>query len=127
MKHISVNDKAKIKGFYVNEVIRGFWGEQGEGRKMLKLMGLDQRVIPFSIAILLQKRRVWWRDREGRVASVYFRLKPNQIECFGYYLGTTKSSRVFREWANNDETEMIERLHAIGDLCMKCIYEKLIE
>lgn len=129
MKRKETDDRIKISGYYINEFTRGFLGEQNEGNKMLKQMGLPINEIPFSVAIFLQNKRIRWKDSEGNVAAISFKLKPNQMECFGSYLGQKKSIRVFREWGSHEDLEVIAKLEseAIGDLCMKCIYENLIE
>lgn len=128
MKRKETNNQIKISGYYINELIRGFLGEQDEGNKMLRLMGLPTGIVPFSVAIFLQNKKTCWKDKDGNVASISFKLKPNQMECFGSYLGKKKSIRLFREWGNHEDLETVARLEseAIGDLCMKCIYENLI-
>lgn len=129
MRKKEVNDKVKINGFYIYELTRGFLGEQNEGKKLLKMMGLPFNEVPFSVATFLLKKRTFWKDTKGNVASIHFKTKHNQIECFGSYLGKRKSIRVFREWSFNEDSDKIARLEseAIGDLCMKCIYEPLTE
>lgn len=129
MKRKEVNNKVKIKGFYVNELTRGFMGEQNEGKAMLKRMGLSSDTIPFSVIKFLQKRKTFWKDITGNVASIHFKTKGNQIECFGSYLGQKKSVRVFREWSIHEDLDKISKLEseAIGDLCMRCIYDPLFD
>lgn len=128
MKRKETDDRIKVSGYYINEFTRGFLGEQNEGNKMLRQMGLPTDTIPFSVAAFLQNKRIRWKDSSGNVASISFRLRSNQMECFGHYLGQKKSIRLFREWGNHEDLEMIARLEseAIGDLCMKCIYENLV-
>lgn len=128
MKKKQTDDLTKASGYYINEFTRGFLGEKNEGNRMLRQMGLPEGAIPFSTAIFLQNRRIRWKDSNGHTAYISFKLKPNQMECFGSYLGQKKSIRLFREWGSHENPEMIARLEseAIGDLCMKCIYENLI-
>lgn len=128
MKRIEIDDKVKVNGYYVNEFTRGFLGEQNEGSWMLKQMGLQSDRVPFSVATFFQNKQACWKDKSGNTASISFKLKPNQIEFFGSYLGKKKSTRIFREWGCYEDAEVIARLEseAIGDLCMKCIYENLI-
>lgn len=125
----TINDNEQVNGFYINEVAFGFYGEKGEGREMLKLMGLSTEKIPFSIAILLQNHKVRWKDNQGNVVYMSFKLKPEQIECAGSYMGKRKVLRVFREWSDYEDPEIVAKLEseAIGDLCMRCVYEKMIE
>ena len=129
MKRKETNDKTKINGYYINELTRGFLGEQNEGNRMLNLMGLPINVVPFSVAVFLQNQKIFWKDQNGNKASISFKLKHNQLECFGSYLGKRKSIRLFRECGEYENPEVIAHLEseAIGDLCMKCIYENLIE
>lgn len=128
MKKKQTDDLTKAKGYYINEFTRGFLGEKGEGNKMLRQMGLSTGMVPFSVATFLQNKKIRWKDCDGRMASISFKIKPDQMECFGSYLGQKKSIRLFREWNNHEDPEVIARLEseAIGDLCMKCIYENLI-
>ena len=104
-------------------------GDQNEGQIMLKKMGLPIDTVPFSVAIFLQNQKIFWMDKNGNKATISFKLKPNQLECFGTYLKKRKSMRLFREWGNHEDPEVIARLEseAIGDCCMRCIYENLIE
>lgn len=127
MKRKVINDQIKVNGFYIQEFNNGFFGENGEGKKMLKRMGLISEVIPFSTAIFLQSKRVFWVDNQGNRATISFKLKPDQLECFGTYRGKRKSLRIFREWNNYEDPDMIARLESetIGELCMKCLYENM--
>lgn len=127
MKRKVINDQIKVNGFYIQEFNKGFFGENGEGKKMLKRMGLISEVIPFSTAIFLQSKRVFWVDNQGNRATISFKLKPDQLECFGTYRGKRKSLRIFREWNNYEDPDMIARLESetIGELCMKCLYENM--
>ncbi|MCM1296161.1 MAG: hypothetical protein NC311_11525 [Muribaculaceae bacterium] len=127
MKRKTINKTARINGFYMHDLIRGFLGEKDMGNSMLRRMGLTPKVIPFSVAKFLQNRKAFWKDRHGNEASIRFTLKDNQLECFGSYLDKRKSIRMFREWSSGEDSEKIARLEseAIGDLCMRCIYEPL--
>lgn len=128
MKRKETNGQIKIGGYYISEFIRGFLGERKEGNMMLRQMGLPADTIPFSASVFLQKRKIRWKDKDGNTVSISFKLKPGQMECSGSYLGKKKSIRLFREWGNHEDAETIARLEseAIGDLCMKCIFENLI-
>ncbi|MCM1140199.1 MAG: hypothetical protein NC453_16660 [Muribaculum sp.] len=128
MKRKVINDKVKINGYYIQEFNKGFLGEHKEGNKMLKIMGLQLDSIPFSTAIFLQNKRIFWTDKHGNRATISFKMKPDQLECQGTYLGKKKSLRLFREWNNYEDPDMIARLESetIGELCMKCIYENII-
>ena len=129
MRKKETNNQTKVKGFYIHELTRGFLGDQNEGQIMLKKMGLPIDTVPFSVAIFLQNQKIFWMDKNGNKATISFKLKPNQLECFGTYLKKRKSMRLFREWGNHEDPEVIARLEseAIGDCCMRCIYENLIE
>lgn len=129
MRKKETNNQTKVKGFYINELTRGFLGDQNEGQIMLKKMGLPIDTVPFSVAIFLQNQKIFWMDKNGNKATISFKLKPNQLECFGTYLKKRKSMRLFREWGNHEDPKVIARLEseAIGDCCMRCIYENLIE
>lgn len=126
-KRTEMDGQLKVDGFYVNDVELGFFGEQNEGRKMLQMMGLPTDTLPFSAAAFIQNRKVRWKDCNGKVASMSFKLKDDQIEFFGSYRGIRKSNRIFREWGDYEERETIVHLEseAIGNLCMMCIYEKM--
>lgn len=129
MKKKQTNDSTRVKGFYINELIRGFFGDHNEGRIMLQKMGLSPDIVPFSVAVFLQNQRAFWLDKNGNRITISFKLKHNQLECFGTYLKKRKSIRLFREWSIHEDPEVIARLEseAIGDCCMRCIYENLIE
>ena len=129
MKKKQTNDSARVKGFYINELIRGFFGDHNEGRIMLHKMGLSPDIVPFSVAVFLQNQRAFWLDKKGNRVIISFKLKHNQLECFGTYLKKRKSIRLFREWSIHEDPEVIARLEseAIGDCCMRCIYENLIK
>lgn len=127
MKKKEINGNTQVNGYYVNDFSRGFFGEQNEGNLILKQMGLQTNVIPFSAITFFQTKKALWKDKSGNTASISFILKENQIECFGSYLGDEKSIRIFREWGSREDKEVIARLEseAIGDLCMQCIYKIL--
>lgn len=129
MKKKETNDLATVHGLYINELIRGFFGEHSEGKKMLQMMGLPIDTLPFSAALFLQKRRVQWKDANGNIAYISYKYKLNQLECHGSYLKKRKTLRIILEWGNREDNEMIARIEseAIGDLCMKCIYENLTD
>ena len=129
MKKKQTNDSTRVKGFYINELIRGFFGDHNEGKIMLQKMGLSPDAVPFSVAVFLQNQRVFWLDKDGNRVTISFKLKHNQLECFGTYLKKRKYMRLFREWGSHEDPEVIARLEseAIGDCCMRCIYENLIE
>lgn len=127
MKRKVINESVKINGYYIRDFNKGFFGEKQEGAKMLKAMGLAQDAIPFSTATFFQNRRIFWKDSQGNRVTISFKMKPDQLECYGTYLGKRKSLRLFREWNNYEDPEMIARLESesIGELCMKCIYENM--
>ena len=56
MKKKQTNDSTRVKGFYINELIRGFFGEQNEGKVMLQKMGLSPDAVPFSVVIPEEKK-----------------------------------------------------------------------
>lgn len=99
MKRKEINDKVKVNGYYVNEFTRGFLGEQDEGSWMLEQMGLRSEVVPFSVIAFFQNKRACWKDKDSNTASISFKLKPNQIECFGSYL---KKKKLFVFFVNGD-------------------------
>ena len=49
MKKKQTHDSTRVKGFYINELIRGFFGDRYEGKEMLKIMGLPPDAVPFSV------------------------------------------------------------------------------
>lgn len=126
-KRIEIDDQLKVNGFYIKDVELGFFGEQDEGKVVLQAMGLPTDVLPFSAATFLQDRKIRWKDSNGKVASMSFKVKDDQIEFFASYLGNRKSARMFREWGDYEEHDKIVHLEseAIGNLCMMCIYEKM--
>lgn len=125
MKRKVINDTVKINGYYIQEFNKGFFGESKEGEKLLKVMGLASDVIPFSTATFFQNNRIFWTDSQGNRATISFKRKPDLLECHGTYLGKRKTLRLFREWNNYEDPDMIARLESesIGELCMKCITE----
>lgn len=150
MKRKQTDNLTKVNGFYVNELIRGFFGEQDEGKSMLIKMGFPSDQLPFSAVVFLQKKKAFWTDNLGNKVTISFKIKANQLECFGSYIipknqdtykaelkhnpkadkfiRKKKSMRLFREWSIHEDPEVIARLEseAIGDCCMKCIYNILI-
>ena len=56
MRKKETHNQTTVKGFYINDLTRGFWGDQNEGRAMLQKMGLPTDIIPFSVAVFLQKQ-----------------------------------------------------------------------
>lgn len=125
MKKKETDFQTKVNGYFINELTRGFLGERGQGAWMLGYMGLPQDTVPFSAAVFLQKRQIQWQDSGGNTATIAFRLKPDLIECSGSYMGQSKTIRLRREWDPYESVDMARRVEseAIGDLCMKCIYE----
>ena len=128
MKKKETNDLITVHGLYINELKRGFFGEHSEGKKMLQIMGLPIESLPFSAALFLQKRKAQWKDKDGNTAYISFKYKQNTLECHGSYLKKKKTIRLVFEWGNHEDMEMIAKLESetIGDLCMKCIYDNLI-
>lgn len=127
MKKRKTDSDFKINGYYIQEFNQGFFGEHHEGQKMLKIMGLPTNAIPFSTAKFLQNKRTFWIDNQGNRAYISYRLKTGQLECSGNYLGKKKSLRLFKEWNAYEDMDMIAKLEseAIGELCMKCIYDNI--
>ena len=127
MKRKGANEEIKVNGVYSQELTRGFFGEQNEGKKMLLKMGLEGKDVPFSAAMFLRNKRTLWKDCDGNVVKISFIIKDNQIECFGSYCGKKKSIRLFREWSNCEDEDTIARLEseAIGDCCARCVYETM--
>ena len=147
MRKKETTNLTAVDGFYVKELTQGFFGEHNEGKFLLNKMGLSPDELPFSAVVFLRKRKIHWYDKNGHRAVISFRLKPNQLECFGTYLvpkdpevyeaelqenpkagkylQKQKSLRLFREWGNHEDPEVIARLEseAIGDCCMQCIYQ----
>lgn len=109
--------------------MRGFFGDRGEGKAMLSAMGLPSDIAPFSVYTFLQNGMIRWKDCNGYIARISFQVKPEQIVCNGSYRGKRKAMRVFREWDEYEDATTVAKLEseAIGDLCMRCIYEKMIE
>ena len=128
MRRKQTDSSVQVKGYYIEDVIRGFTGEHEEGKRMLKLMGLKSELIPFSVANFIRNGKTKWYDHDGHPATISFKFKPDQMECSGNYLGKKKSIRLFLEWGACDDLEMVSRLESetIGECCMKCIYENLI-
>lgn len=128
MRKKQTNDSLKINGYYIAECARGFMGEKGEGGEMLAIMGLPTDTPPFSVAMFLQNTKIHWKDSEGKLATISFKSKHNTLECHGSYNKKKKTIKLFLEWGVYDDAEQIVRLEseAIGECCMKCIYENLI-
>lgn len=129
MKKRLTDSRHKVCGYYINDFIRGFMGEHAEGKRMLEIMGLPSDAVPFSVATFFHHKRIYWRDKDGNRATVWVKFKPNQLECFGTYRNRKRSLRLFVEWDSVDDYEMVARLEseAIGELCMRCIYENLTD
>lgn len=127
MRRKTTDAQTKSGGFYIDGFVRGFFGEKSEGSRMLRMMGLPAGTVPFSVAVFLQNRTARWTDKDGNVASISFEVKPGQMECSGSYLRHRKSMRLYREWNDYEDAETVARLEseAIGDLCMRCIFENM--
>ena len=123
----NIDENATVNGFYLKEVAECFFGPQDEGKWLLQYQGLDFDKLPFSVATLIREGKASWKDPIGRVCTISFKLKDDQIEFFGTYLGRKKMMRIFREWGDYESKEKIARLEseAIGNMCMKCIYESI--
>lgn len=127
MKKRKLAKHETINGFYISDLVRGFFGDHNEGATMLKQMGLSSDVIPFSVAVFLDNRKIRWKDQNGKIISISFTLTPDYMEFHGSYLGKHKSIKLFREWHKGENDELITRLEseAIGDCCARCIYENM--
>lgn len=125
MKRRFINGKTNQCGYYVNDFIRGFMGERKEGEMILRFMGLPLSPLPFSVIAFLQKRKIRWKDSDDNLVTLSYRLKPGQIECSATYLEKKKTMRLFLEWGAHEDRVMVTKLEseAIGDLCMRCLYE----
>lgn len=68
-------------------------------------------------------------ERQGqqyRINIIQIKTQSNRV--LWKLFEKEKTIRIFREWGWHEDPEVIARLEseAIGDLCMKCIYENLI-
>ena len=127
MKKIRKNETAQSGGYYINNAIEGFWGENDEGGDMLEAMGLDRDRLPFSMAFYLKSRSVKWKDSDGKTVSLSFGVNDQKIEICGNYLGNRKVIVLYREWENYEDKDDIARLEseAIGYHSMRCIHDKM--
>jgi len=128
MRLIKTKEKEKVGGYYIRDATIGFWGDKGEGRIVLMSMGLDEDILPFSMAFYLKKHHVQWQDSDGNVISMSFCVTGQRIEFFASYRGKRKTSVLFREWETYEDKRDIAHLEseAIGNMSMMCLYEKLI-
>ena len=116
-----------INGLYVKSVATGFFGTNYNGKKMLKIMGLPKDVIPFDIVEFLKHGEAYWKDCDGNIAYISYKIQGNNIVCYGSYLGNKKKD-IFTHNLRDTSTTMPARhcSRYIGESCMLCIYTKMI-
>lgn len=123
-----VNNRLRVNGYYIKDVAEGFFGPQDEGRGMLHAMGLPDDTIPFDIVQFLKEGKARWKDKNGHIAFISFRITDEYIHFYSYYLGRKNSVRMKRDWDECYDTAS-EVAHtesdAIGNLCMMCICDSM--
>lgn len=129
MKLVGTQWKEKAGGYYIKDATQGFFGEKGEGKIVLEMMGLDPDVLPFSMAIYLKRHHVQWRDAEGRWVNMHFKVTDQRITFHTDYLGNRKSAILFREWESYEDKNDVAHLEseAIGNMSMLCLYDKMVK
>lgn len=127
MRLVGTDYHEQSGGYYIQRATSGFWGEHGEGRQVLEEMGLNSDELPFSMAFYLKKRKVQWRDKDGKLVWMSFFVTDYKIEFHACYNGIKKSMSLWREWETYEDKEDIRKLEseAIGNMSMKCLYEKM--
>ena len=127
MKTVDEIDKnLVIDGFYVKNVAGGFLGSSYNycGKKMLRLMGLPKEIIPFDIVDFIHSGETYWKDCDGNIAYISFKIKGDEITCFGSYLGRKKTVSFTHDLYNKRITQPIRNSSQnMAESCMLCIYE----
>ena len=127
MKTVDEIDKnLVIDGFYVKNVASGFLGSKCNycGKKMLRMMGLPKDIIPFDIVDFLRRGETYWKDCDGNIAFISFKIQGEWITCFGSYLGRKKTDSFTHDLYNKRITKPVRNSSGdIGTSCMLCIYE----
>ena len=129
MRLVGTDYHKKSGGYYIQRATSGFWGEQREGEQVLEAMGLNPNKLPFSMAFYLKKHKVQWRDKDDKLVCMSFCVTEYKMEFYASYNGMKKSMSLWREWETYEDKDDIRKLEseAIGNMSMKCLYEKMFQ
>ena len=112
-----------INGVVVQQFIKGWWGENGEGKALLAALDLPSDKIPFEVEQYLTEGKFSVRLNDGFVANVTINKQefackwPDCKYCF----------KLFREW-DGAELDTIIRMesYSIGECTRKIMTSKSI-
>lgn len=124
-KTAKINNHLRVNGFYIKDVIKGFFGEFDEGNWMLEQMGLPYNVIPFDVADFLRNGETYWKDCNGKIAYMSFKFEDGYLVCFCSYLGRKYTVTADRDTEGTPSEVAHNDSHNIGNTCMQCIAEQM--
>lgn len=105
-----------INGVSLRLFYNGWWGEHGEGNKLLGSLGLPQDKFPTSVEKLLKNSVVSFTDAEKNCIFVCFSKNDEYFEFYSIRQGKKRIARLHREW-QSESLDAIIRLesYAIGE------------
>lgn len=116
-----------INGVNVKQFIKGWWGEHGDGNKLLSELSLPLDTFPFSVESFLKHRRTSFKDGNGHTVAVWFKGDDNKFEFSRSCQGKNRSIKLFREWGAENLDSIIEfESYSIGECVRKIILGKSI-
>lgn len=107
----------------VESIRKGFLGKNKDGKILLDIMALPTNELPFDAQEFKKKQRAYWKDGFGEFAAISFKLRQEDIECFGIYRGRKKLIRM--PYFDNNGNEDAGFL--IANACMSCLYATIKE
>lgn len=127
MRLVGSRHKDKSGGYYIHRATTSFWGDNGECEQILEAMGLPTDKLPFSMAFYLKKHNVQWRDKDNKLACLSFCVTDYKMEFYASYNGMKRTAALWREWETYEDKDDIRKLEsdAIGEMSMRCLYDKM--
>lgn len=116
-----------INGVVVQQFIKGWWGENGEGKALLTALGLPSDEIPFEVEQYLTEGKFSVRLNDGFVANVTINKQDAYFEFACKWPDRKYCFKLFREW-DGAELDTIIRMesYSIGECTRKIMTSKSI-
>lgn len=119
--------KKVIGSINVKQFVNGWWGEHGEGKELLRSLGLSERTIPFNVELFLINGGTEFLDSAGETISIELKREDAYFDLIRVYRGKREKLRLYREWGAEDlDTILKLESHSLGDCLRQIILGKSI-
>lgn len=100
----------------------GWQGEHGEGKEVLRLLGLPTDTVPFNVRQFLKRRRLSFVMPNGGRVTVTLKKNGERFDFLCLFCGQKRVIKLYREWTTeNQETIKNFEAYAIGECTRKII------